>query len=188
MGSSAFVRFPHLRCKRRSGFVLTCPDQTRSTIQCYEHLILPGLFHLESDNRWLLKLRKHSIGQTQIVPSSLSHIGEQTVSKFGWGRPTGLLAQPSVWAKLQLHGLRICDGNCCRRLDGLWPFHKYKETFFVSRRAVICSTGFLIAAQFKNSPEFGWCLCPHLGPLLHLGGVLTFQGTCLASVRLPICS
>lgn len=54
-------------------------------------------------------------------------------------------------------------------------------------RRVICSTGFLIAAHSK-SPEFGWCLCPHLGPLSRLGGVLTFCGTCLASVRLPICS
>lgn len=27
MGSLAFVLFPHLWCKRRPGFVLTCPDQ-----------------------------------------------------------------------------------------------------------------------------------------------------------------
>lgn len=40
----------------------------------------------------------------------------------------------------------------------------------------------------QKSAEFGCCLCPHLAPLTHFRGVLTFQDTCLASVRLPICS
>lgn len=147
---------------------------TRRAIQCYEHLILPGhfFFYLASDSRWLLKLRKHSIGQTPIVPSSLSHIVEQTLSELCCclGQATGSGLGWEIWR------------------NGLWPFHKYKGTFFVSRRAVICSTGFLIAARFKKSAEFGCCLCPHLAPLTHFRGVLTFQDTCLASVRLPICS
>lgn len=85
---------------------------TRSTIQSNEHIILGGIFfHPASDNHWLLKLRKYSIGQTPIVPSLLSHMGEQIASKFGWGRPTGLLAQSSVRAKLQLHGFRLGMGN-----------------------------------------------------------------------------
>lgn len=106
------------------------------------------------------------------MPSSRSHIVEQTLSELCCclGQATGSGLGWEIWR------------------NGLWPFHKYKGTFFVSRRAVICSTGFLIAARFKKSAEFGCCLCPHLAPLTHFRGVLTFQDTCLASVRLPICS
>lgn len=55
------------------GLALCSHAQTRHA-KLWTFNFAKTFFHLASDNHWLL--RKHSIGQTPIVPSSLSHMGD----------------------------------------------------------------------------------------------------------------